>query len=59
MKLFEAYIHSNETLQVKCIPMGITNVDTNSPFVKEYLGVEEAESYLEAIKIFEEKAKRI
>lgn len=59
--LFEAYVHQNGTIQVKRLLVinGVimSNIDLDSPFVKEYLGNEEAKDYTEAMEIFKNKIR--
>jgi len=58
--MYSAYLHSNGTVQVKFCPGGkdlISEEDLMSPFVQRHLGYVEADSYLEAKKLFEEKIK--
>jgi hypothetical protein len=52
---YDAYIHINGVLKVKCMPFGNSVIDLNSPFVKEYLGETKADNYEEAEKYFYKK----
>jgi hypothetical protein len=53
---FEAYVHTNNSLSLKRIPRkDFSYVELESPFVKEYLGIVEAETYAEAMKLFNDK----
>ena len=60
--LYEAYVHQNGAVQVKRVlisgNMPVSNIDVYSPFVAEYLGFEEANSYEEALKVFETKTRK-
>ena len=35
---WQAYIHINDTIQIKKYVEGILEIDLNSPFIKKYLG---------------------
>jgi len=55
LKKYEAYIHTNGSVQVKrMIPELGLEIDRSSPFVSEYLGVIDAENYEEAMQKFRE-----
>ncbi|MFA5722487.1 MAG: hypothetical protein WC940_02905 [Candidatus Paceibacterota bacterium] len=46
--VYDGYLHTNGTIQVKRMVFGASLIDLNSPFVKEYLGKVSADSYEEA-----------
>lgn len=56
MKQYEAYIHTNGKVQVKCMPFNQSTIDIISPFVKKYLGIYLANSFEEAEEFFNNKA---
>lgn len=54
MKEYDAYIHTNGSLQVKAKPFAESFIDPSSPMVKKYLVVINARSYEEAVDVFTE-----
>ena len=53
--LYDGYIHTNGTLQVKFMPLGNSLIDQSSPFVRRYLQPVHAKDYAEAVKLLSEQ----
>ena len=62
--LYEAYVHQNGSVIIKKIFMfdsgkiPKSSIDELSPFVTEYLGIEDCTSYEEAQKTFDKKVRK-